>query len=107
MFIKILVKPHKIFKRRGDDLIISAPVSFSTASLGGEINVPTLGGKQLSLKVPAGTQSGKVLRLSGKGIPHFNGWGTGAMFVELILDTPNKLNKRQRDLLRKLQEEGL
>ncbi len=107
LFLKIFVKPHKVFKRRGDDLIISLPVSFSMASLGGEISVPTLAGNQLSLKVPSGTKSGKVLRLSGKGIPHFNGWGTGAMFIELILDTPNKLNRKQRDLLKQLQDEGL
>lgn len=107
LFIKIFIKPHKVFGRRGDDLLINMPVTFSTAALGGEINVPTLSGKQLSLKIPAGTASGKVLRLSGKGIPHFNGWGTGAMFVELILNTPSKLNRKQKDILKQLQREGL
>ena len=107
LFIKIFVKQHKIFRRRGDDLIVSVPVTFSTATLGGEVNVPALDSKQLSLKVPAGIKSGKVLRLSGKGIPHFNGWGTGAMFIELVLDTPSKLNRKQKDLLKQLQKEGL
>ncbi len=107
LFIKIFVKPHKVFQRKGDDLFASIPISFSAAVLGGEIEIPTLENKKLSLKVPPGTMSGKILRLSGKGIPHFNSWGRGAMFVELNIKTPKKLTRKQKDLLKQLQNQGL
>jgi molecular chaperone DnaJ len=107
LYVRIFVKKHPIFKRKGDDLYISVPVSFSQAALGDEIEIPTLEGKKILLKVPSGTDSGKILRISGKGIPHFSGYGRGNLYVELIVKTPKKLTKKQKELLEKLKEEGI
>ncbi|RLC35007.1 MAG: molecular chaperone DnaJ [Candidatus Nealsonbacteria bacterium] len=107
LYIRIFVKKHPVFRRKGDDLFLSLPISFSQAALGDEVEVPTLGGQKLLLKVPSGTESGKVLRISGKGIPHFSGWGRGNLYVELQVKTPKKLSKKQKELLEKLREEGL
>lgn len=107
LYVRIFVKRHPIFTRKGDDLYISVPISFSQAALGDEIEIPTLEGKKLLLKVPAGTESGKILRISGKGIPHFSGYGKGNLYVELFVKIPKKLTKRQKELLEKLREEGI
>ncbi|MDI6602768.1 MAG: molecular chaperone DnaJ [Patescibacteria group bacterium] len=107
LYVRIFVKKHPIFQRKGDDLYISVPISFSQAALGDEIEIPTLEGAKLLLKVPAGTESGKILRISGKGIPHFSGYGRGNLYVELIVKTPKRLTKRQKELLEKLKEEGV
>ena len=107
LYVRILVKKHPIFERKGDDLYISVPISFSQAALGGEIEIPTLEGKKILLKVPAGTESGKILRISKKGIPHFSGYGRGNLYVKLIVKTPKKLTKKQKELLEKLREEGI
>ncbi len=107
LLIKVFVKQHKIFQRRGDDIIAGINIPFSTAVLGGEISVPDLENKNLRLKISPGTQAGKIFRLSNRGIPHFQGWGRGALFVELNIDTPKKLNKEQKDLLKKLAKQGL
>jgi len=119
LYCRISVKRHPIFKRKGDDLYVSLAVSFSQAALGDEIEVPTLEGpegkpsasygvkKKILLKVPAGIESGKILRISDKGIPHFSGYGKGDMYAELIVKTPKKLTKKQKELLEKLKEEGI
>lgn len=107
LYVRILVKQHPIFNRKGDDLYISLPISFSRAALGDEIEVPTIEKTKILLKVPEGTESGKVLRISGKGIPHFSGYGRGNLYVELIVRTPKKLTKKQKELFEKLKEEGL
>jgi len=107
LFVRILVKKHPVFERRGDDLYISIPITFSQAALGDEIEVPTLEGKKILLKIPAGSESGKVLRISKKGIPHFSRYGRGDLYIELIVKTPKRLTKKQKELLRKLKEEGL
>ena len=107
LYLKIFIKPHPTFKRKGDDLYLSLPISFSQASLGDEVEVPTLDGKKILLKVPAGTESGKVFRISGKGIPRFSGWGRGNLYVKLSVKIPKKLTKKQRELLKRLGEEGL
>lgn len=107
LYVRILVKRHPIFERRGDDLYISIPISFSQAVLGDEIEVLTLDGKRILLRVPAGTDSGKILRISDKGIPHFSGYGRGNLYVELIVKIPTKLTKKQKELLEKLKEEGI
>jgi molecular chaperone DnaJ len=95
------VKEHPFFEREGNDLHCVIPVSFSQAALGVEISVPTLEGLQV-LKVPEGTQSGTTLRIKGKGVPILNGHGKGDLFVEVRVQTPGKLNKRQRELLLEL-----
>lgn len=107
LYVRILVKEHPIFDRKGDDLYIEVPISFSQAALGDEIEMPTLGGKDILLKVPRGTQGGKVLRVSGKGIPHFSSQGRGNLYVKLIVKTPKKLTKKQKELFEKLKQEGM
>ncbi len=107
LYLRIFIKKHPLFERRGDDLYIDIPISFSQATLGDEIEIPTLEGKKIILKVPAGTQSGKVFRISRKGIPHFGGFGRGNLYVKLLIKTPQKLTKKQRELLEKLKKEGI
>jgi molecular chaperone DnaJ len=107
LYVRIFVKSHPVFKRKGDDLYISVPITFSKAALGDEIEIPTLEGKKILLKVPAGTESGKILRISDKGIPRFSGYGRGNLYVELIVKTPKKLTKKQKELLERLREEGI
>ena len=107
LYCRIFVKKHPIFKRKGDDLFVSQQISFSQAALGDEIEVPTLEGNKILLKVPSGTESGKILRVSGKGTPHFSGFGRGNMYTELLIKIPKKLSKKQKELLEKLRQEGL
>jgi molecular chaperone DnaJ len=115
LYIRVLVKPHPIFERKSDDLYTSVQISFTQAALGDEIEVQTLdgstgspqGGTKILLKVPSGTESGKVLRISGKGIPHFSGYGRGNLYVELIIKIPKRLTKEQKRLLDQLRKEGL
>jgi molecular chaperone DnaJ len=96
------VKEHPFFEREGNDLHCVIPISYAQAAMGAEISVPTLEGEQ-SLKVPDGTQSGTTLRIKGRGVPLLNGHGTGDLFVEVRVQTPGKLNKRQRELLTELE----
>jgi len=107
LYTRIFVKRHPIFKRKGDDLYISVPISISQAALGDEIEVATLDGRKILLQVLAGTDSGKILRISDKGIPHFSGYGRGNMYVELVIKTPKKLTKKQKELLEQLRKENL
>ncbi len=92
---------HEHFTRRHDDIVCEVPLSFSQAALGAEIEVPTLDGKT-SLKVPHGTQSGKIFMLRGKGIPHLNNYGRGDELVRVVVWTPEKLSEEEKDLLLKL-----
>lgn len=107
LYVRVLVKKHPLFQRQGDDLFASQEISFSQAALGDEIETLVLEGIKILLNVPAGTESGKVLRISGKGIPHFTGYGRGDLYVELIVRTPKHLTKTQKDLLKKLRDEGI
>jgi len=107
LYCRIFVKPHSVFKRKGDDLFLKTVISFSQAALGDAIEIPTLGEKNISLKIPSGTESGKILRISGKGIPRFAGYGKGNMYVELIIKTPKKLTKKQKELLEQLKQEEI
>lgn len=107
LYVRVLIKKHPIFKRQGDDLYISVPISFSQAALGDEIEVPTPEGKKILLKVSEGTESGKILRVSEKGIPRFSGYGRGNLYVELVIKIPRKLTKEQKELLERLKEEGI
>ncbi len=107
LFVRVYVKKHSVFERRGDDLFTRAEINFSQAVLGDEIEIFTIDAKRLLLKVPAGSESGRVLRISGRGIPHFSSRGTGDLYTQLIVKTPKKLTKKQKELLKKLQSEGL
>jgi len=107
LYVRIFVKPHPIFKRKGDDLYVSIPISFSQAVLGDEVEIPILEGKKILLSVTSGTESGKILKISKKGMPHFSGFGRGHLYVKLIIETPKKITKKQKELLEKLREEGM
>ena len=107
LFVRIFIKKHSIFVRRGDDLFLQFEISFSQAVLGDEIEIKTLEGTNILLQIPVGTESGKILRISGKGIPHFGGYGKGNMYVELKIKTPKKLSRQQKKILEQLKEEGL
>lgn len=95
LYVVLHVEAHEIFQREGTDLFCNVPVSFVRAALGGEVRVPTLEGSAV-LKVPAGTPSGKVFRLRGKGLPEVHGRGIGDLHVKLYIEVPTKLNAEQR-----------
>jgi molecular chaperone DnaJ len=98
LYVVVHVRPHEIFSRHGDDLLCEVPISFPVAALGGEIDVPTLTGVA-RLKIPAGTQSGALLRLRGKGMPNVHGQGHGDQHVRVIVETPARLSRAQREKL--------
>ena len=98
LYVEIRVKPHKIFEREGSNLSCEVPVSFATAALGGEVELPTLDGN-VSLKVPAGTQSGKVFRLRGKGVTTVRDPRNGDLFAEVAVETPINLTAEQKEAL--------
>ena len=97
--IVINVRPHKLFKRREDDLYIEMPLTFTQAALGAELDVPTLG-KPVNYKFPEGTQPGQVFRLRGEGVTHLRGGGKGDLYVTAVVEIPKKLTSQQKDLLR-------
>src|ERR1700731_1893833 len=98
LYVVIHVKEHAMFVRQDNDVIIEVPISFPQAAVGTEIEVPTLEGKA-KLKIPSGTQSGKILRLKGKGIVDLHGYGRGDQLVKIVVETPKRLSARQRELL--------
>jgi molecular chaperone DnaJ len=100
LYIFIEVKPHDIFTREGAELQCRVPVSMTTAALGGDIEVPTIDGGRSRVKIPAGSQSGRQMRLRGKGMPALRGGGSGDMYIELAVETPVNLTSRQKELLR-------
>ena len=106
LLVRIYVKEHSFFQRREDDIYYNLEVNFSQAALGDKVDVPTLGGI-LELKIPAGTQAGKLLRLRGMGMPHLYGRGKGDMYVKVNVKTPKKLTRKQKELIKKLKEEGI
>jgi molecular chaperone DnaJ len=93
--------PHKLFERRADDVLLDLPVSLDVAALGGQVEVPTLNGKA-RLKIPAGTPSGKVLRMRGKGVKHLRGRGAGDELVRVVVWVPKRPSSEEKDLLKKL-----
>ena len=99
--IHIEEQPHPMFKRQGDDILNDLPVSFSDAALGGKKEVPTLSGR-VRVTIPEGTQSGRILRLRGKGMPHASGHGHGDLLVTVTVKTPTHLKGRARELLEEL-----
>ena len=103
LYVEIRVEPHKLFEREGSNLSCEVPVSIATATLGGEVELPTLDGN-VSLKVPAGTQSGKVFRLRGKGVTTVRDPRTGDLFAKVAVETPVNLTAEQRELLEKFDE---
>lgn len=103
LFIEIELKKHDIFERHGDDLHCEVPIGFTIAALGGEIDVPTLGGK-VNIDIPAGTQYGKQFRLRGKGIKGVRSSIAGDLYCHIVIETPVKLTEHQRKLLKELDD---
>lgn len=103
LYVDINIRPHKFFEREGRDLSCEIPISFATASLGGEIQVPTLKGK-VNLSIPPETQTGKVMRLKGKGVTTVRTNGTGDLYCQVVVETPVKLTKEQKGLLEQFEE---
>ena len=104
LYIFIEVKDHPLFQRDGVHLFCRVPVSITTAALGGEVEVPTIDGGKSRVKVPAGSQTGKQMRLRAKGMPALRGGGSGDMLFELAVETPVNLTSRQKDLLREFEK---
>jgi molecular chaperone DnaJ len=100
LYVVVQLAPHPLFERQEDEVALEVPLSFVEATLGTELSVPTLTG-QVSLKIPAGTPSGKTFRIKGKGFPHLGGYGAGDLFVRVTIDIPDELTTEQRELLKK------
>ena len=98
LYIEIYVKQHSVFTREDQHLFVDVPISFTMAALGGEIEVPTLESK-LKIKVPAGTQTGKMFRLRGKGIPSLRGGVSGDLIAKIVVETPINLSSKQKEIL--------
>lgn len=99
LYIFLSIKPHEFFQREGADLYCKVPISLTTAALGGQFEVATLDGTQTRVKVPEGTQNGKQFRLKGKGMPVMRQPNMGDLYIQIAIETPMNLNKRQRELL--------
>lgn len=106
LYIFVAVKPHDLFDRDGPNLYCRAPVPMTKAALGGDIEIPTIDGGRSKIKIPEGSQSGKRMRLRGKGMSVLRSAQRGDMYVELSVETPSKLNARQRELLEEFAREG-
>jgi molecular chaperone DnaJ len=102
LYVEIHIKPHEVFQREGDDLHCEMPISFTKAALGGEIEVPTLGGK-VSFTIPEGTQTSKTFRLKGKGVKGVRSGYAGDLFCHVVVETPVKLTDKQKDLLKEFE----
>lgn len=107
LYLRIRITPHPVFSRKGDDLYLKAPISFSQAVLGDEIEIPSLEDGKILLQIPEGTESGKVLRVAGRGIPHFARLGRGNLYVEVEIKVPKKLSREQKELLERFRKEGM
>lgn len=103
LYVVVHVREHPIFVREEYAVLCEVPISFSQAALGATVEVPTLDGK-LKMKIPPGTQTGKVFRLRGKGVPHLQGGGRGDQHVKVVLETPTHLDAQQRQLLEQFAE---
>ena len=104
LYIFLSLAPHEFFQRDGADLHCRVPISMVTAALGGEFEVPAIDGSKARVKVPAGTQTGRRFRLSGKGMPVLRSKQTGDMYVQVVVETPQNLTKRQRELLAEFEK---
>jgi len=105
LYVVTRVEPSKVYERRGDDLVVVVAVSYSTAALGGSVEVPTPEGA-VSLKIPSGSQEGKLLRIKGRGAPRLKGSGKGDVLARVHIEVPKRMNKKQRELLEELQKAG-
>ena len=105
LYLVIHVEEHPFFTREENNILCEIPISFTQAALGTDVEVPTLYGK-VQMKIPAGTQWGKVFRLKSKGFPDIHGYGKGDQLVKVNIETPTKLSKEQKELLKQFGESG-
>lgn len=105
LYILISVKPHKFFKRDGANLYCRVPIAMTTAALGGDIEVPTIGGKRSKVKIPGGTQTGQQFRLKEKGMPVIQSSSVGDMYIEIFVETPVNLNSKQKEVFKSLDKD--
>jgi molecular chaperone DnaJ len=106
LYIFLSVKPHEFFQRDGADLFCKVPVSMTAASMGGEIEVPTIDGKKARVTIPEGSQTGKQFRLKAKGMPVLRSAQSGDMYIQIAVETPVNLTRRQRELLREFEKDA-
>ena len=106
LYIFLSIRPHAFFQRDGADLYCRVPISMITAALGGQFEVPTLGGEMTRVKVPEATQTGKQFRLRGKGMPVMRSQQLGDTYIQVTVETPTNLTKRQRELLAEFEQES-
>jgi molecular chaperone DnaJ len=104
LYVYIQVKPHDLFHREGDDVVLDLPITFTEATLGCKKEIPTPLGGQCKITIPEGVQPGKVLRVKGQGLPNVHGQGTGDLLVEIHVETPVDLSDEQRRLLEEFQK---
>jgi len=103
LYVVTRVEASKVYERRGDDLVVTVPVSFTTAALGGSVEAPTPEGP-VSLKIPSGTEDGKLLRIKGRGAPRLKGSGKGDVLARIRIQVPKRVSKKQRELLEQLEK---
>ncbi len=106
LYVFLNIKPHSLFKRQGPDILCKVPIQMVTATLGGEIEVPTIDGSQVSVKIPTGTQPGQQFRVKSKGMSILRATGRGDMLIEAKVETPVSLTKKQRELLEEFAQIG-
>ena len=104
LYVLLSVKAHKLFRRDGANIHCRVPIPMTTAALGGEIEVPTIGGVRTKVRIPEGTQTGQQLRLKNKGMPVLRSDAVGDMFIEVLVETPMNLNRKQQDLIKELDK---
>jgi len=104
LYIFLSIKPHEFFQRDGADIFCRVPISMTTAALGGEFQVPTIDGGKTKVKVPEGTQTGKQFRLKGKGMPVLRSTRVGEMYIQVAVETPRNLTRKQRELLEEFEK---
>ncbi|MCH8003145.1 MAG: molecular chaperone DnaJ [Nanoarchaeota archaeon] len=105
LYVIIHVKEHEVFERHGDDIYLKVQIPFTVAAIGGEVEVPTLTEKA-KLKIPAGTQNNTIFRMKDKGIPYLHGQGKGDENVEVVIEVPERLSKKQKEILREYEKES-
>lgn len=106
LYVKVHVLSSKRYRRQGSDLIMPLSVKFTDAALGAKIDMETPDGK-IALKIPEGTESGDILKVKGKGVPHTSGYGRGDLLLEIKVETPKRLSRKAREVIEKLREEGI